>query len=261
MNSSAHDPASRRAVLGAAVAAVTGGLALRWLGPARAQVLPEPRLLESILRNEGAARLLHREVIAAKAPLDEGFLKHTVDREIELRFDLEQFLANLPAAARQPLVRFEHESLAAQMLEYKVQLVPGKELIKPLSVLELDDKRQDDDPVDVLIDIVLESFLDRATIEGLRALIREDTVLRNLGRRIVDLIRAGRWLAVAEWIVRYVERMASAGFLRTVAKRLGLPAARRVLISISTRFVPFVGWVYWAIALGVAIKRNAHRFG
>ena len=124
-------------------------------------------------------------------------------------------------------------------------------------------KKCEESILSVIVDIFLEAL-------GLREI--EDVIIRvvennpEVQEKIDELAKALKlsdWEQAIDLVVAIMNLLSDAGmadlFIKALGKKEGRRAWRRLLTKLGARFVPFVGQVYTAISIALALFNNRQR--
>jgi hypothetical protein len=201
----------------------------------------------------------------AAYPLSEETARGLSDYDYRSRLREAQALASVVAdeAAEKQLLVYDYIYLVDAMFEAKVSPLPDPAKISPLPYLPVPVLKPEvpkEDKLSVVLDIILDALglLDFKELckEAITQIPGFDGAVKDVGSAIqsrsADAIVNAIW-GFAEW---FLAKPQIEAFLVGLAKR---KLANLFLRQCALRLVPYVGWVWMLISLGLAIHRNWDR--
>ncbi|MCB1468129.1 MAG: hypothetical protein KDK08_13525 [Rhizobiaceae bacterium] len=148
------------------------------------------------------------------------------------------------------------EFIVAALDDEGLPLVPEADAIEPIGVPSLPPKEADNDTdLKVVIDIFLES-IGVGEPGLLTQTISANPDLQQKFTELVEHISNKEWTLVAEAI----EWILNTSVVADIVAGMPKSVKRKFLFRLALRAVPFVGWLYTAASIVIAIKSNYHRF-
>ena len=195
---------------------------------------------------------------------------HALSRES--RQTLADSLALIPRQQISNYIRQEMTPILSLASEkgIEIKLVPDPKSIQVEEPLTLPSSvRSGGEPAWIIIlDIIIEALDITFAQEIVQRSIEADEELQNRFAAIVAAVTNHEWTTLAGLLDQLLSMIFTGEFLRriyiTVQYELGANFARRFARRSAKRLVlklvPFVGWGYLVLSLGLAIKTNLHRF-
>lgn len=154
------------------------------------------------------------------------------------------------------LCRVEHIGLARELLEEGVSTNP---LDQSLSLLENGVETEEESFGEALFSILGKAFgMDRAARVALLNVAKR-LELEDLLSNLRTAAQKGDWNSFGRNLSQFIRRLFGRAGLSSLAQALDSAAYRRLLIAISARVVPFIGWAIFFVSLGIAIYNNRER--
>ena len=148
------------------------------------------------------------------------------------------------------------EFVVAALEDEGLPLVPEADAIEPIGVPSLPpEEAANDTDLKVVIDIFLESI----GVGAPSLLTQTISANRDLQQKFAELVQHisnKEWTLVAETI----EWILNSSVVADIVAGMPKSAKRKSLFRLALRAVPFVGWLYMAASIVIAIKSNYHRF-
>jgi len=171
----------------------------------------------------------------------------------------------VPQEGRGEYVLAEEREVAATLREEDVQLVPPDSQITPVLV----PPRKyvpacEESAASVCVDILLATIgLDEEFRAVLSTALQQDVELRDLLQDLVRAVARGRERDATDVILRMVRVLASERFRRAAAKVVGVEVwnrvKRRLYLRLAAALVPFAGWIYVGISVGISVYERWDR--
>lgn len=184
-------------------------------------------------------------------------------RPTNVASDMQSYLNQLPELmASAAGVEFDDDALntvrviVAALENESLPIIPVADSIEPTTIPSIPPK---DDEATTNLQVLGDIF---AEIMGLgdpgllTAVIQSNPDIEQAFSDLVGHISTKDWQLASEAIEKILNTSVVADLLGTLPKK----AKRRFLFRLALRAVPFVGWLYTAASIIIAIKSNYHRF-
>lgn len=242
---------------------ITVGGVLLQLRVVGAQYKLDPTV-QGIAENEKDAKSLRAEVVKFAPEMNDALVGSIVGRETALRLRLLKTLERVPADKLLHYVSSDRQKLANALQVFEFPLRPDRNEIQAQVVIrEAPPKECNESVVSVIADI----FMEGLGLNEVQAAIKE--VIKNspeIQKKIDELGKAlllKDWEKVIDLVANIMDLLSDAGmadlFIKVLGKEQGWKDWHRLLATLRARFVPFVGQVYTAITVGVALFNNRER--
>tara|TARA_R110000787_G_scaffold58010_1_gene132137 strand:+ start:3011 stop:3895 length:885 start_codon:yes stop_codon:yes gene_type:complete len=184
-------------------------------------------------------------------------------RQLSSSLDIDSYVADLPKQMSiNAGINFSEDAkrsvefIVAALEGEGLPLVPEADAIEPIGVPSLPPEEADNDTdLKVVIDIFLES-IGIGELGLLTQTISANPDLQQKFAELVQHISNKEWTLVAEAIEWILNTSVVADMVAGMPKSV----KRKFLFRLALRAVPFVGWLYTAASIVIAIKSNYHRF-
>lgn len=210
------------------------------------------------------------EIAVRKRPVNEEFIKFVKGQDKFIRLDLVDTLAPLSLEEQENLTRPDRNNVTKLLIKNKIPLVPNRNEIEEIEIkeIEISDKPKTDEVLQIIIDIILDTFALFDVKEAIKEVVRGHNELNSALNEFTQKAIGRDWEAATPLLQKIIDIMISSEFVLKIEsamrKRYGQDATEKVLKrfakSLSLKLVPFIGWFFFGIALMLSIRRHAHRF-
>lgn len=158
--------------------------------------------------------------------------------------------------APEELCRVEHIDLTQELIQNGVSTNP---MDHELELLEEGVEPESEEFEVALVETILQAFgVDRGARTAFLNVIKR-LELEGLIAELRAAAQISDWNRFERILSRFAQQLFGRAGLAALAQALDSEAYRRLLIAISARAVPFLGWAIFTISLGIAIYNNRER--
>ncbi len=222
------------------------------------------KIRQAITSNQKDAEALLWEVTKSADDITDNLAANFAERETALRFNLYR---SLVPVSTEELIRYvlpDRQNLASALRSEDLPLLPKEDEIKYQFVPRTEPSEKCDETIlSVTVDIFLEALGLREIKEAIKEVVNKSPEIRTKIDELAKVFQLRDWEQAIEFVAAIMDLLSDAGiadlFIKVLGKMEGRRVWRRLLTKLGARFVPFVGQVYTAIAIGVALFNNKQR--
>jgi hypothetical protein len=225
-----------------------------------------PTAAAAIAKNRAAAAGLLAEVHAKALGLTRASASPFIQREFALRRQLADVVMKLPTDTPNQYVLKEEQPTVVFMSEEKVPLIPPPTEVQPITLRpEKTLSGCQESVVAVLASILLDSLgLSDDILSVVQLMIEKTPELNGAADQIGKSIALKDAEQTTKLILLLIEQMIRSPAVRkSIVTAIGVEAWNRIkgqlALRIGAKFVPFVGQVYLAISVALAVGVNFNR--
>lgn len=219
---------------------------------------------EAIEENRDEAETLLEAVTEYAPDMNNDAAEVFIRRETTLRTELQQILAGVPSDELSSYVLPNRQGLAESLENADLPLLPDEQDIQAQVVPSEEQPTECDDSVlSVCLDIFLEGLDLQEIGTALKKVVADTPEIRENIDALAQELWKGNWEQVVDLILLIMDKLSLIGFGDLLSRVLGEKNGRKVWIRIlkklRSRFVPFVGQLYTAISIAVAVFNHRGR--
>ena len=219
---------------------------------------------EAIAKNKENAKALLAEITKSAPRLNNDLAASFARRDAALRLELHRVLAHVSSKDLYAYVLPNQKKLADSFRKTDVSLFPEKDEIKAQFVpMEQPSKKCGETVFSVSVDIFMEGLGLQDIAAAMKEVVKKSPEIQNKINELAHALQLRDWEQVIDLVKTIMDLLSKVGLANLFAEVLGLEEGRKVwerfLRKLGARFVPFVGQLYTAISIGVALFNNSER--